>query len=110
MRFNPEGAFLTLHFLSTVNMNSVTCSTCGSSTPIEQPVCVHCGADVSTAIQTQEAVRKIEDINKELAKSVDRMRELTTPVKTTSINGCGIMLLDYRRIDEDVCEVTRWVT
>ena len=36
--------------------------------------------------------------------------EAMTPVRTTSFNGCGVMLVDYRPVADGVYEASRWVT
>jgi hypothetical protein len=51
----------------------------------------------------RELVDQVKALNQEF-------QEKLTPVKTTSFNGCGVMLLDYRPVGEGNVEATRWIT
>ena len=52
----------------------------------------------------------LKEITEQLASMRERLEESLIPVKTTSFNGCGIMLLDYRAVEDGNYEATRWIT
>lgn len=57
-----------------------------------------------------EAEAQLRRIKESISALNDEMREIMTPVRTTSFNGCGVMLLDYRPVEDGNYEASRWVT
>lgn len=93
-------------------MNNAKCSNCGLVNFATAEECKRCGESLSAAVQ---------------AEPVARVKHQASPFPTTapvtilpppkrvlldcySINGIGIRLLGYRRLAENVYEVTRWFT
>lgn len=60
--------------------------------------------------QPIETETNLKEITEQLASIRERMEESLIPVKTTSFNGFGIMLLDYRAVEDGNYEATRWIT
>lgn len=59
---------------------------------------------------TNNPEKSLKEITEQLASMRERLEESLIPVKTTSFNGCGIMLLDYRAVEDGNYEATRWIT
>jgi hypothetical protein len=91
-------------------MNVVKCPSCGRDAG-SGASCEQCGAqlpkDPAGASHGDQDLQKMID---NLKEAVENAQEAITPVRTTSFNGCGIMLLDYRPVEDGNYEVTRWVT
>lgn len=93
-------------------MGHVKCPSCAFDNSLEQANCSQCGASlpvtpVDSSNDVEEQVRRITE---RIAAINDDMRETRTPARTTSFNGCGVMLLDYRPVGDGNYEATRWVT
>lgn len=65
----------------------------------------------------EESVDQTNEVESELKKITDQMRELRErmeenliPAKTTSFDGFGVMMLDYRPVEDGNFEATRWFT
>ena len=65
----------------------------------------------------EESVDQTNEVESELKKITDQMRELRErmeenliPAKTTSFDGFGVMMLDYRSVEDGNFEATRWFT
>ena len=96
-------------------MTNLTCPNCGFLDPDESSSCRQCGtsrAGATTVDGTEDINARLEEVRKQFEKLNDDLAEKLTPVRTTSFNGFGIMLLDYRQNgdEKDVFEATRWVT
>lgn len=93
-------------------MSQVKCPSCEFDNPPLQANCQRCGAalPVTPGDSSEDAEEQVRRITERLAAINDEMREITTPVRTTSFNGCGVMLLDYRPVGDGNYEATRWVT
>ena len=93
-------------------MSYVKCSACNFDNPSEQVSCSQCRAPLPTtpADSTETAEEQLRRISEQLSALNDHMQEVMTPARTTSFNGCGIMLLDYRAVEDGNYEATRWVT
>ncbi|HZS44078.1 MAG TPA: hypothetical protein VFC63_03180 [Blastocatellia bacterium] len=87
--------------------NTVKC-TCGADIPVNETKCHHCGAEFKQS--TEESAKRIEEICAEIGKITTDFQEKTTPAKTTSVNGFGTMLLDYRPVGDGLYEASRWIT
>jgi hypothetical protein len=93
-------------------MNQVTCPVCNFDNALDQGQCQQCYAPLpqtppETASTAEEQLRQLGE---RIAALNDDMQELLTPARTTSFNGCGVMLLDYRAVEDGNYEATRWVT
>jgi hypothetical protein len=63
------------------------------------------------SLNDEEAqIAKINEITEQISQLREQMEESLIPVRTTSFNGFGIMLLDYRPVEDGNYEVTRWIT
>lgn len=93
-------------------MSHITCLSCGYDNEVAQENCTQCGAALTTESDrvSPDAEEQLRRINESLAALNNKMRELPTLTRTTSFNGCGLMLLDYRSVDDGHYEATRWVT
>lgn len=60
--------------------------------------------------EEERQISQINEITKNIAQLREQMEEALTPVKTTSFNGFGTMLLDYRPVEEGNYEATKWIT
>ena len=97
-------------------MSAESCSTCGFRSRADEVTCAQCGAmlpktDSTTASEAANAVaeEQLRQIN-ELRAIAEKLQEAATPARTTSIKGCGIMLLDYRPVENGNYEASRWIT
>lgn len=93
-------------------MSQVKCLSCNLEYPVGQANCQQCGARLSDAAQglSPEAEEQLRQINESISALSDKLQEIRTPVRTTSFNGCGVMLLDYRPVAGGNYEASRWVT
>lgn len=93
-------------------MSHVKCTSCSFDNEVGEENCGQCGAALSngSAGLSPEAEAQLRRIKESISALNDEMRELTTPVRTTSFNGCGVMLLDYRPVENGNYEASRWVT
>lgn len=55
-------------------------------------------------------IDKIKELTGRISQLKEEMEEALIPAKTTSFNGFGIMMLDYRPVGEGNYETTRWIT
>jgi hypothetical protein len=55
-------------------------------------------------------IAQINEITERLSQLKEQMEDALTPVRTTSFNGFGTMLLDYRPVEDGHYEATRWIT
>lgn len=95
-------------------MNQVECPACQFANPLAQANCQQCDEPLpspapadSSAATPEEQLRLLQE---RLSAINDDIQEITTPTRTTSFNGCGIMLLDYRPVEDGNYEASRWVT
>jgi hypothetical protein len=93
-------------------MGHAKCPSCNFENPVQQASCQQCGAalPVTPVNASKEAEEQLRQITERLAAINDDIREITTPTRTTSFNGCGVMMLDYRPVEDGNYEATRWVT
>jgi hypothetical protein len=93
-------------------MSHVKCNSCSFDNEAGQENCGQCGAALSngSAQLSPEAEAQLRRINESISALNAEMREITTPARTTSFNGCGVMLLDYRPTEDGYYEASRWVT
>lgn len=93
-------------------MGHVKCLACSFDNAFGQGNCEQCGAPLSQAAGgfSPETAEQLRKINESLAALNDSMREIKPPARVTSFNGCGLMLLDYRPVEEGNYEASRWVT
>jgi hypothetical protein len=52
----------------------------------------------------------LRQLKERLSAINEDIQEITTPTRTTSFNGCGVMLLDYRPVEDGNYEASRWIT
>ena len=84
-------------------MPTVACPACDHVNSLDSTACSHCGASLEAA--------RLEQSIAQLKQTSEKLKDLTTPRKNFySINGCGTMLLDYRRRGDGTFEAVRWVT
>ncbi|HEX2204571.1 MAG TPA: zinc ribbon domain-containing protein [Longimicrobium sp.] len=81
---------------------TVTCPTCGPVTLDAQYACPTCRTPLTHLAMEQLAGRMRSDIARIEAKR--------PPKTTTTVNGSGTMLLDYRPAGDGTYTATRWVT
>lgn len=55
-------------------------------------------------------IAQLNEITERLSQLREQMEESLIPVRTTSFNGFGTMLLDYRPVEDGRYEATRWIT
>lgn len=93
-------------------MSHVKCTSCSFDNAVGQENCGQCGAQLSnsSADLSPEAQAQLRRIKESISALNDEMREIMTPARTTSFNGCGVMLLDYRPVGDGNYEASRWVT
>jgi hypothetical protein len=93
-------------------MSQVKCNSCSFDNTTGQATCANCGAPLqeASADAANNAEEQVRQLNERLAAINDEIREITTPTRTTSFNGCGVMLLDYRPVEDGHYEATRWIT
>jgi hypothetical protein len=93
-------------------VNHVKCPSCDFDNPLDQANCRQCGATLpkTPVDSSREAEEQLRRLTERIAAINDDMREITTPARTTSFNGCGVMMLDYRPVEDGNYEATRWVT
>lgn len=93
-------------------MNNVKCTSCNFDNPPGQASCSQCGSTLpETSVDaSNDAAEQLRRINESIAALNAEMLDKFTPARTTSFNGCGIMLLDYRPVEDGNYEATRWVT
>lgn len=90
----------------------VKCPSCNFDNSPEQTDCRQCGEPlpVTPVDSSDDAAEQLRQITERLAAITDDMRDIVTPTRTTSFNGCGVMMLDYRPVEDGNYEATRWVT
>ncbi|MGB7926074.1 MAG: hypothetical protein WCF57_22735 [Pyrinomonadaceae bacterium] len=90
----------------------VKCPSCSFLNSPEQADCRQCGEPLpkASAGSSDDAAEQLRQITERLAAINDDIRHITTPTRTTSYNGCGVMMLDYRAVEDGNYEATRWVT
>lgn len=88
------------------------CPSCTFENPPEQANCQQCGVALpATSVdESKDAEEQLRQITERLAAINDDIREIATPTRTISFNGCGVMMLDYRPVEDGNYEATRWVT
>ena len=91
-------------------MYVIKCPTCGDDAGTGNS-CEKCGASLPmNSAKAAEAEANLIRLAAELSQAVENAQEAMTPVRTTSFNGCGVMLLDYRPVEDGNYEATRWIT
>lgn len=93
-------------------MSQVKCASCNFENTSGEENCSNCGQPLpkSSPDSPNDVEEQVRRLNERLAAINDDIREITTPTRTTSFNGCGVMLLDYRPVEDGLYEATRWVT
>ncbi|HEY0404917.1 MAG TPA: zinc ribbon domain-containing protein [Pyrinomonadaceae bacterium] len=93
-------------------MNQVACPACQFDNAPDQAYCQQCNAPLAPppVDSSATAEEQLRQLKARLAAINEDIQELTTPTRTTSFNGCGIMLLDYRPVEDGNYEASRWVT
>jgi len=89
---------------------NITCPSCGWDAG-SVAICEQCGAQLPNNPKNRsEAEERLLKAIADLKETAEEGLEAITPVRTTSFNGCGVMLLDYRPVDDGNYEATRWIT
>lgn len=93
-------------------MSHVMCPSCNFDNVMVEENCTHCGTQLPKPPlgPSEDAAEKLRRIAEQISALTDEMQEKLTPVRATSFNGCGLMLLDYRPVSDGNYEATRWVT
>jgi hypothetical protein len=91
---------------------TVSCPECSFTNPFESSTCRQCGTQLPehNANSSEDVEAKLRELANKVKALTEEFQEKLTPVKTTSCNGCGVMLLDYRPAGEGNVEATRWIT
>jgi hypothetical protein len=91
-------------------MSVLKCPSCGRDAG-SGPNCAQCGAQLpNNSAGTADADQQFAKMIADLKEATENVQEALTPVRTTSFNGCGVMLLDYRPVEDGNYEATRWIT
>src|SRR5882724_3524448 len=91
-------------------MSVLKCPSCGRDAG-SGASCEQCGIALPIDSNSSSAAeQKLIQLAAELQEAAENAQEAITPVKTTSFNGCGVMLLDYRPVEDGNYEATRWIT
>ncbi|MBI3653146.1 MAG: hypothetical protein HY231_19125 [Acidobacteria bacterium] len=90
----------------------MNCPLCNFENVLDVERCAQCDAALAKPVNDspEEAMEKVRRIAEDITKLTTEMQEKLIPARTTSFNGCGVMLLDYRPVEGGDYEVTRWVT
>jgi hypothetical protein len=93
-------------------MNQVKCPACQFDNLPGEANCQRCNAPLpQPAVDASEsAEEQLRRLKERLSAINEDIQEITTPTRTTSFNGCGVMLLDYRPVEDGNYEASRWVT
>jgi hypothetical protein len=93
-------------------MSHVKCPACSFDNSPDQAQCAECSSPLpqTPAEASSSAEEQLRQLNERIAALNDDIKETLTPARTTSFNGCGVMLLDYRAVEDGHYEATRWVT
>lgn len=88
------------------------CPVCSFTNPSEIASCRQCGTQLPEHKdnRSEDAEAKLRELVDQVKALTEEFQEKLTPVKTTSFNGCGVMLLDYRPAGEGNVEAARWIT
>jgi hypothetical protein len=93
-------------------MDNIECPACQFANLPAQANCQQCDAPLPqpAADSSATAEEQLRQLQEHLRAINEDIQEITTPTRTTSFNGCGIMLLDYRPVEDGNYEASRWVT
>lgn len=91
---------------------TMNCPECSFTNPFGSSTCRQCGTLLpeEKANSSEDVEAKLRDLANQVKALTEEFQEKLIPVKTTSFNGCGVMLLDYRPVGEGNVEATRWIT
>jgi hypothetical protein len=91
---------------------TLNCPECSFTNPFQSSSCRQCGTQLPQRNEnsSEDAEAKLRELVDQLKALTEEFQEKLTPIKTTSFNGCGVMLLDYRPVGEGNVEATRWIT
>lgn len=67
-------------------------------------------ADSSNNQEAEAQIAQIKEITERISQLREQMEESLILPRTTSFNGFGIMLMDYRPVEDGNYEATRWIT
>ncbi len=89
---------------STMPATTLMCPTCGPVQPTDNQHCPTCEASLAE----QAILQQIEALRQATAQLGQVTAQAKKPL-STSVNGTGTMLLDYRKRNEDTYTATRWI-